>query len=978
MKSLKTLLTIFFILQLFYLQGQSTNRQKSVYWVIDSCQTQIDSFTIAPSTLTVYNLSNNSVIDAYTIENTTLSLPKSVCSDLQGDTLFITYRTFDFNIGQTYFHLDSTLMKVENKAIYIGSDYSFAPKQEGIIDSKGLDYNGSFSRGFSVGNNQSLVLNSNFNLQLAGDLGNGINIVAAISDDNIPIQPEGNTQLIQEFDRVFIKVSKDETSVIAGDYALERPKSYFLNYFKKLEGISAANTTYFNNHRKLSTDAHFAVSRGKFARQQLNVTEGNQGPYKLTGNNGERFLIVLSGSEKIYLDGQLLTRGLENDYIIDYNRAEITFTPSRLIGRESRIIVEYEYRDQNYLRSVYAANTYFQTKNWDVNFNFYNEQDSKSSTGDIVLDSFDLLVLSQVGDNIEDAKIRSFRPVTDTATLNQQITYRLNTNVLPGDTDNFFLEYSTNRMEELYVASFTEVGENQGRYIIDEDNLVNGRVYKYVGPNNGKYDPITQLTPPEKKQNMSLGATWKPKENTTFRSELSLSNTDINRYASRGNEDNVGLAGVFQYDQAFRLDSARNWTFTTTHNLELLDENYRILNPYRTAEFARNWNIQNRIITGQQTLLSSEVALAKKDSIGLAYNFELFDLKDQYQGLNHELSGKLLARGFSGKFQTQLLNSEGFDEKTEFFRNLTDISQKLFKNSTIKVGAIYDAERNIRKNTLAQDSLSSISTGYDLIKLYFNNSKDKVFHYQLNGSKRLDYFPNNNALVKSIETNEYKLNTTYTPGGNYNLNLQFGWRDFQVTEPDFVPEGTSKSKKTLIGKFDQNFKALHGLFIGTTTYIINSGQEPKTEYFYEKVETGQGDYIYIGNPDSTLINANFRYAPDLGTANYIRLTLINNEFITTNNQSISQSLRIEPAQILREKDSKGAKFLKRFASIHTFRVTKKTEDQEGGDNGFFNFSTDSPNLVSYTSLINNTLFYNRGNPQFDLQLGNKSSQNIYT
>ena len=181
-----------------------------------------------------------------------------------------------------------------------------------------------------------------------------------------------------------------------------------------------------------------------------------------------------------------------------------------------------------------------------------------------------------------------------------------------------------------------------------------------------------------------------------------------------------------------------------------------------------------------------------------------------------------------------------------------------------------------------------------------------------------------------------------------------------------------------IGKFDQNFKALHGLFIGTTTYIINSGQEPKTEYFYEKVETGQGDYIYIGNPDSTLINANFRYAPDLGTANYIRLTLINNEFITTNNQSISQSLRIEPAQILREKDSKGAKFLKRFASIHTFRVTKKTEDQEGGDNGFFNFSTDSPNLVSYTSLINNTLFYNRGNPQFDLQLGNKSSQNIYT
>ena len=316
---------------------ESDNRRINRFTIV-SCETQLDSFTIAPQSVQIFN-ELDTIIDGYTIVNNSIIWNDSLCNRLHDKILTIAYRILPFDIEQEYFHLDSTMMKKENKAIYIGSDYNFTPKGQEIIDAKGLDYNGSFSRGFSVGNSQSLVLNSNFNLQLAGDLGNGINVVAAISDDNIPIQPEGNTQLIQEFDKVFIKVSKDKTSIIAGDYNLERPRSYFMNYSKKLKGLSGRTEYDFGNNRTLSTNANFAVSRGKFARQNLETKEGNQGPYKLTGNSGERFLIVLSGSEKVYLDGRLLKRGLEYDYIIDYNRAEITFTPSRLIGRETRIIV---------------------------------------------------------------------------------------------------------------------------------------------------------------------------------------------------------------------------------------------------------------------------------------------------------------------------------------------------------------------------------------------------------------------------------------------------------------------------------------------------------------------------------------------------------------------------------------------------------------------------------------------------------------
>ena len=126
---------------------------------------------------------------------------------------------------------------------YIGFTINPYQQDDEIIKFKGLDYKGSFARGISFGNSQNLVLNSSFNLQLAGDLGDDIEILAAITDNNIPLQPEGNTQQLQEFDKIFIQLRKKENVLIAGDYELGRPNSYFMNYYKKLQGATFQNQT---------------------------------------------------------------------------------------------------------------------------------------------------------------------------------------------------------------------------------------------------------------------------------------------------------------------------------------------------------------------------------------------------------------------------------------------------------------------------------------------------------------------------------------------------------------------------------------------------------------------------------------------------------------------------------------------------------------------------------------------------------------
>ena len=126
---------------------------------------------------------------------------------------------------------------------------------------------------------------------MAGQLGD-LEVLAAITDNSIPLQPEGNTQQLREFDKIFIQIKKDENTLIAGDYELSRPDSYFMNYFKKLQGATFSRRWTMDGRRRtgdggrvlktqnptLNTKFSVAAARGKFARNTLAAQEGNQGP----------------------------------------------------------------------------------------------------------------------------------------------------------------------------------------------------------------------------------------------------------------------------------------------------------------------------------------------------------------------------------------------------------------------------------------------------------------------------------------------------------------------------------------------------------------------------------------------------------------------------------------------------------------------------------------------------------------------------
>ena len=183
------------------------------------------------------------------------------------DTLLVFYRTLPSLFSKPYLKKSTALIEqVMPKDPFANT----GPKNILFGNQNALKTDGNISRGISVGNKQDLVVNSNLNLRLGGKIADDINITGAISDDNNPIQPEGNTQQLQDFDKVYILLNKDSNNLLNGDFEMKRPDCYFMNYYKKSRGLHN-DFQLAKNKVVSSSNIDAAISRGRFAR---NVIQG--------------------------------------------------------------------------------------------------------------------------------------------------------------------------------------------------------------------------------------------------------------------------------------------------------------------------------------------------------------------------------------------------------------------------------------------------------------------------------------------------------------------------------------------------------------------------------------------------------------------------------------------------------------------------------------------------------------------------------
>ncbi|MEM7104090.1 MAG: hypothetical protein AAF502_13215 [Bacteroidota bacterium] len=663
----------------------------------------LDSLTVIPETVKLKDLSNAEFLPTsyyfisgnQLIWTTKTNLPNGVEAS---------FRVFPYDLTANVNKKDTAWIGVEDFNDYI--PYQYNPYQSGpeILEADGLTYSGSFARGISFGNNQDLVLNSSFNLQMSGNIGDEIEILAAISDNNIPLQPEGNTQQLQEFDQVFIQLKRRKSMLVAGDYQLSRPKGYFMNYFKRLQGATFLTETGIGDLGTLGLRVSGAVSRGQFSRNRINGQEGNQGPYKLIGNNGERFIIVLAGTEKVFIDGELLVRGSENDYVIDYNVGELTFTSNRLITKDKRIVVEFSYSVNNYPRTLYGTNLDFTSANekLKIHFNMLSEQDSKNQSAQQEITPFQRQQFMDLGD----AAANSLFSGVDTLVefdIDRPMYKMVDTLVNNILYDSVYVQ-TFNQDSARYIIQFSNVGQGNGNYR-RLNATTNFRIYTWVAPDvngipQGDFEPVVRLVPPERRQLYTLGASYQVSKNGEVMAEVALSNADINTFSDLDAGDNVGMAAKTGFKQKFflgkKIENPRDAiSLETNVDYEFVHANFREIDPYRPVEFTRDWNTNNSIQTNEH-IGRAGLNLVKPGLGNIQYEFSAFFRDSVYTGIRHFAQARFFKKGFDLKASGSLLDVEGQEETSLFFRPKVDFSKTFKENQGWKVGFYGEREIHFR------------------------------------------------------------------------------------------------------------------------------------------------------------------------------------------------------------------------------------------------------------------------------------------
>jgi len=927
----------------------SNLRQKTISGDVGTIT--LDTLSIYPNSFQLFCGPQQLSPDAYELQHATARLIiKTPCTD----SLRITYRVLPMNLGKVIAMRDTSVMFSEEKGM---RDQFLVTTDYNIVDAFGgssLTKKGSISRGVTFGNNQDFGVNSSLNLELAGDITSNLKLVASVSDDNLPIQPDGNTNKLQEFDQVFIKLYNQRFSLTAGDFWLTKPAGYFLTYRKRAQGLSVNYRWTEDSSKVWQTQVSGAFSKGKFARQIIQGIEGNQGPYRLVGNENEPFIIVLSGTERVYIDGKLLERGQEFDYIINYNSAEVIFTARNLITKDSRIVIEFQYSDQNYARSLIQTSTTYSSKKTQFWFNVYSEQDAKNQSLQQELTIQQKNTLAGIGDSLQLAQINSIDSV---GFIENQNLYKL-IDSLGYDS---ILVYSVAPDSAFFRAVFTFVGSGNGDYVLSNYNAL-GKVYKWVAPiagvHQGDYIPSRLIITPKRKQMINSGVGIQLTPKLRLESDLAYSNNDVNTFSSLNSKDDHSYAGRAKLVGTVPLsrDSIPKWVLETKAEVEILERSFSPIEQYRPVEFDRDWNTRNKGYQGNQLASTLGTNFKHASNGNLNIEGQFFQIGKAYEGIRTETNGKWKKRGFQAQWDGSYLSSSA-ENKNEFIRHRTSIYQEI---QWFKIGFIDDHELN--KFRGENGSLSTNSYQFYDAQVYLANADTSKWNYKVFYRERFDRRNATNELIPAARAKSAGAEVQVSHWKDQKLTVMGSYRELRILDSTLLDQAP---ENTVLGRIEYEFRALKGMITSTTFYEIGSGLELKREFIYIQVNAGQGVYTWIDyNTDGIKDLNEFEIAQFADQASYIRVFTPSNEYTKTFSNELNQSIYIRPERLWSNR--KGfLKVVARFSDQARIRINRKTNVFEDFQsfNPFYTDIRDS-NLISTTSTLRNTLFFNRTSSVF--------------
>ena len=736
-----------------------------------------------------------------------------------------------------------------------------------------LNQSGSLTRGFTVGNRQDLALDSGLKLDLNGNITDDITIAASLTDRSTPIQPDGATQNIREFDRVFIELNAPLGDLRLGDVDISYNESQFARINRRVQGaVGVADTPYGRFGGGAS------VSRGQFRTQSFNGLEGVQGPYRLSGAENESFIIVIAGSEQVYVDGVQVNRGAENEYIIDYGLGEITFTNNLVVTDETRIVVEFQYITQNFTRTLFTARgrdeEMFEGR-LSIGATYIREADNKNPNTQLNLTDEEIDRLRDLGDDVDDLFVSGADSVGFQENAEFTLYAKIDT-TLNGETFEIFKSLPGDS-RSVFRVRFTNVGEGEGAYR-RAGGAVNGILYEWAGPGAGRYEPVVRLRAPVSHQMLSIDTKLQINDYLSLQGEWAVSEFDPNRFSSIGNGDNTDMAlnGRLELSE---IETGIG-TIQAGAGQRYIGNKFEFFDRPREIEFDRRWNII-RAVDGDEEELQTTGFLNLTGESGSALSLSGGRLsRNLFEGNRGELE-MVLGEQSLPEISALTTYIESRDDRLEqdgsWFRHRGNASMSYNLGAAELTPRVsWDTEKRLQRSysdTLSPQSLQffELNPGLQL----------SLGDLTLNGGVgyRANKRPFENRLADESVSRSQRFGVEYRPSSQFSTANRIQFREKQ-TNDRFLGETLTQDSKGVLMSSITSYKLLDRTLEGDLFYETNTERRALLQETYIEVGPELGQYVWLDlNSDNVQQVDEFFSEVTPNEGNYIRQFVPSDELL---------------------------------------------------------------------------------------------------
>ena len=469
-----------------------------------------------------------------------------------------------------------------------------------------LRLSGSKTVGARAGTGRGLGVEQSLKISIAGKIAEDLEVSAFLTDDDLRVQPEGNTEELRHLEKVYVKVKSRHSDVQLGDFTTGIDWTTFARFERELRGGTV------NVHLgDCSLLLGGGLAKGRFKTVNFFGREGIQGPYELLSARRFNAIVILPGSEKVYFNGTVLKRGAENGYTIDYNRGTVTFTERMPVTDDSEIVIDFQIGEDSYERTSMIGGLSIPVLKGKMHIRtlFFQESDDseESLTGELTQE--DRRALEAAGDD----PTRAF-----TSGIREVEVGEGNYLLVPADSIPEHFEYAESGGN--YRLDFYEVGAGKGDYE-PGGFTVRGEVkYAYVGDGEGDYVIGRGLALPERTRLFSLGLSGEGGR-LFAEAEGSLSLHDGNLLSALDDGDNTGSA--FKFEGGLKKVPVPYSMLTLKGFFSSLQSRFTPPDKPRESYFYRNWNLEETALAGTERIGGFSVALDGEDSWRLEGTHEL-------------------------------------------------------------------------------------------------------------------------------------------------------------------------------------------------------------------------------------------------------------------------------------------------------------------------------------------------------------------